>query len=221
MKILIVDDKVLFSESLKISLENKSNNYNITTVNKKEEFRERIKADYYNLIILSMEFYYQSEKNGLYIAKMIKQMISDTKIILLTYKNKYMYLKKSKELNIDGYIDISLGVDEFIRVIDQIVLKNEKVLKNELFINGKSVTVDSSYKHSLLTKKEIQVLYLLYNSEQIDIIASKLYISPRTVNNHINQIYKKLNVSNRQEAMLKAYELGYIEYGYEEGLLQK
>ncbi|WP_244147550.1 LuxR C-terminal-related transcriptional regulator [Streptobacillus ratti] len=46
--------------------------------------------------------------------------------------------------------------------------------------------------------------------KSIDEITKKAYISKRTVFNHLNNIYSKLGVNNKQEAVYKAEQLGYF-----------
>lgn len=59
-----------------------------------------------------------------------------------------------------------------------------------------------------LTNRESQVLDLIaqgFNNKQI---AARLFITPKTVRNHVSNIYKKLQVANRAQAIIKAHEAG-------------
>jgi len=56
-----------------------------------------------------------------------------------------------------------------------------------------------------LTKREHEILALLCAGENYTSIAEKLFISPNTVKGHIKNIYKKLQVTTRAEAVLKAH----------------
>lgn len=59
-----------------------------------------------------------------------------------------------------------------------------------------------------LTKRQKQVLYLMSKSWGNDNIADFLHISPQTVKNHATNIYAKLDVQNRTEAVLKTLAPG-------------
>jgi DNA-binding CsgD family transcriptional regulator len=61
-----------------------------------------------------------------------------------------------------------------------------------------------------LTKREAEVFYLLLQDLSIGAIASKLFISPHTVNSHIKPIYQALNVKSRLALILWAHKNGHL-----------
>jgi LuxR family maltose regulon positive regulatory protein len=61
-----------------------------------------------------------------------------------------------------------------------------------------------------LTNRELDVLELLTQRFQNKEIAEKLFISPETVKKHLNNIYGKLSVSDRRQAISKAMDLGIL-----------
>ena len=63
-----------------------------------------------------------------------------------------------------------------------------------------------------LTGREIEILPLLDEGLSNKEIAARLYIAPVTIKTHLQNIYKKLNVNNRIEALKKVREIGIIDY---------
>ena len=63
----------------------------------------------------------------------------------------------------------------------------------------------------VLTEREIEILRAICKGDIKKKIAKNLFISERTLYNHIQNIYDKLEVSNTVEAYNKAIKLGYIE----------
>lgn len=62
-----------------------------------------------------------------------------------------------------------------------------------------------------LTKRELEVLSLIYFGLKNNEIAVKLGISPRTVENHIEKVFKKLGAKNRTEAVINAIRFSILE----------
>lgn len=67
-----------------------------------------------------------------------------------------------------------------------------------------------------LTDSEKQILQLLANGYKRKQISSIVFTSERTVSNHIQHIFDKLNVSSSLEAVTQGIKLGYIQPNYEE-----
>jgi len=63
-----------------------------------------------------------------------------------------------------------------------------------------------------LTKREIEVLTLVVQGNSSKEVADKLFVSKRTVDFHLANIYDKLHVSNRVQAFRRATRLGLIPY---------
>ena len=65
--------------------------------------------------------------------------------------------------------------------------------------------------HSLLTKREKEIFYLLTLNYSTKDIAKKLFISEKTVRNHISNVIQKLGVESRIQAVLELIKLKEIE----------
>jgi LuxR family maltose regulon positive regulatory protein len=63
---------------------------------------------------------------------------------------------------------------------------------------------------TLLTEREFEVLELLAERLSINEISARLYISPSTVQQHTHHIYRKLNVTNKRQAVARAIEIGVL-----------
>ena len=71
--------------------------------------------------------------------------------------------------------------------------------------------VDKQLVHNIPVFREIEVLRELVKGDDKKKIAQKLFISEKTLYNHLANIYDKLGVSNAIEAYNKAMDLGYID----------
>jgi LuxR family maltose regulon positive regulatory protein len=64
---------------------------------------------------------------------------------------------------------------------------------------------------TLLTRQELEILQLMQEGLSNKDVASTLYISMHTVKRHASNIYEKLKVNGRQEAIFRANEMGILE----------
>ena len=63
----------------------------------------------------------------------------------------------------------------------------------------------------LLTKRECEVLQLLTDGQSNRVIGETLYISEKTVKNHVSSILQKMNVNDRTQAVVMAIKNGWVE----------
>ena len=76
-------------------------------------------------------------------------------------------------------------------------------------LSGATVVINKS-EEQILTDREMEILNELINGLDYKIIAEKLFISPHTVRTHITNIYKKLHVSNKAQAINLASRKGWF-----------
>jgi DNA-binding NarL/FixJ family response regulator len=77
------------------------------------------------------------------------------------------------------------------------------------FVHGQGRTeVSEGMAFAELTQREREVLELIARGLDNAAIASQLSVSPKTVRNHINGIFDKLNIPNRAQAIVRAREAG-------------
>ena len=125
------------------------------------------------------------------------EIYPDINVVILTSYDLKNYKETAYKLGVKDFINKSVEIDD---LIERLVRVNEG--KNKIFnINDKSLLTDS---------EKIVLKELVKGSNKKD-IANKLFISERTLYNHISNIYSKLGVNNAIEAFNKAMELGYIE----------
>ena len=143
-----------------------------------------------------------------------KQISPATKIILVVTDNDISKFINYMLINVDALI----WVDSFFDSIETAI---KQLSKGELFICGRSAyelrvqiqqkNVESKFDLGLLgllTDREIEVLHSLTQGKNYKQIAQALFISESTVKTHINNIFTKLNVNDRTQAVLYALRHG-------------
>ena len=67
------------------------------------------------------------------------------------------------------------------------------------------------YEQRIITKREEEVLQLIADGCSTPEVAERLYISQKTVKNHLASIYQKLDARDRTQAVLQAVRMGIVQ----------
>jgi DNA-binding NarL/FixJ family response regulator len=151
------------------------------------------------------------EGQSLEALRQIKQLNVDTKVLLLATQDREEYLYETLRAGADGYILKDIAPDELVQAIQGVARGNVLIqpqvasrLISRIRTGASPVPADN------LTNREVEVLRLLARGLRNKEIAARLYVSERTINFHLTNIYQKLQVSGRTEALSKALEQGLI-----------
>ncbi len=199
IEIMIADDHSMIREGLKQLLELEGDMKVVAEASNGKECLEIIGEVRPDVLLLDINM---PEKNGLEVLEELNLTKKRPQILILTVHNEVDYLLKAVEIGVDGYVLKDSESAELKKAI-QTVVSGETYIQPDLIpaLNSKRVERDSDKdKIDNLTRRELQVLKLLavgsYNKE----IAEKLGISERTVKNHVSNIFKKLEVTDRTQA---------------------
>lgn len=150
------------------------------------------------------------EMDGITCTEMVSQKYPHIKIIMLTVLDDENHIFKAIQAGANGYIlkdepprKLLEGIEEILKggapMSAGIALKALKLLRNPL--EDASLPLEEKAD---LTSREIDVLEQLCKGFEYKQIAEFLHISPATVRKHIENIYFKLQVHNKVEAIQKA-----------------
>ncbi len=148
--------------------------------------------------------------NGIEATAIIKQKYPQVKIIMLTVFDDDENIFKAIQSGADGYLLKDTTPEELYDAIVQtlqggavmtpsIAMKTLKLLRSPLL--PKSEDVDQKEDTIKLTSRETEVLEHLSKGLAYTAIAENLFISPYTVRKHIENIYQKLQVHSKVEAI--------------------
>ncbi len=195
MKILLIDDHKLFSQSIKLILELSED---IERVDLMDDFSSVLDFPYddYDIILIDINLTSLYQEDGLSLAQTIIKNGCSAKIVILTGYSKKMYEYRAKIMGSWGFLDKSIAPGELLQNLIEIY-QGRKIFSDEVVVD-------------VLTSREIEILELVRNGLSIDDICEKVYVSKRTVSNHLANIFLKLGVSSRQEAIHIAEQLGYF-----------
>jgi DNA-binding NarL/FixJ family response regulator len=141
--------------------------------------------------------------------RQIKQLNLNTRVLLLTTLDREESLYETLRAGADGYIFKESVVEELALAI-RVVARGEVHIQPQIASKLLSRIGKPQPGSETLTARELEVLQLLARGLRNKEIAARLYVSERTVNFHLANIYQKLNVSGRTEALSKAINQGLV-----------
>jgi DNA-binding NarL/FixJ family response regulator len=141
--------------------------------------------------------------------RQIKQLNLNTRVLLLTTQDREETLYETLRAGADGYIFKESTAEELALAI-RIVARGDVHIQPQIAGKLLSRIGRSQAGSEDLTARELEVLQLLARGLRNKEIAARLYVSERTVNFHLANIYQKLNVSGRTEALSKAITQGLV-----------
>lgn len=147
--------------------------------------------------------------NGIEATKIIKSKNPDIKVIALTIHDQEEYLFELIKAGASGYVlkDVSPGL--LIQAIFEVARGESFIhpsMTTKMLNEFSRLSTLSRQKNNPmgLTRREYDVLRLVAHGDSNRSIADKLYISEKTVKNHLTNIFQKLGVEDRTQAAIQA-----------------
>lgn len=201
--IMIADDHSMIREGLKNLLELDGDIEVIAEAVDGDDCLKKLETIKPEVLLLDINM---PKKNGLEVLQALKARRSKLKVLVLTVHNEIEYLMKAVDIGVNGYILKDSESAELKKAILTIT-QGETYIQPSLIpaLNSKMIEKNQDEERiDVLTRRELEVLKLLavgmYNKE----VAEKLNISERTVKNHVSNIFKKLEVTDRTQAAVFA-----------------
>jgi DNA-binding NarL/FixJ family response regulator len=213
--ILIVDDHSLFRDGLKAIIDRESK-YEVVgeAGNGRDAIRlvRRLKPDV-ALVDMSLP-----DQSGIELTRDILRFSPNTRIMIVSMYSKIDYIVGAFRAGATGYVIKESASDKLLQGIDA-VLKgdyfmdtsvSQKVVKKMVGFQEKEVKfTDAAY--DTLTAREQEVLVLIAEGYSNREIGERLFISPKTVDNHRSNIMQKLGLRSTIELVRYAAKLGLID----------
>lgn len=147
--------------------------------------------------------------DGLDAAKRIAASHPNIRVIILTMHADTSLARKAKEVGASGYLVKDCTTEDIVSAIEA-AMNGQRVFPP-------SVDHTPAQPESPITQREAEVLQLIANGRNTNDVATELYVSVKTVKNHLGSIYSKLDAHDRTQAVLKAARLGIITLSSDQG----
>lgn len=209
VRVLLADDHRMLRESLRRSLAD----LGIDVVGEAGDGREAVEqaaALRPDVVLMDVTM---PVLDGIEATREIRDTLPDTAVVILTMHSDDEMVVRAIRAGASGYLVKDCSIDEVATTIRR-VAAGETALSPELaasmLAEVQRLESDAGPAEPLITKREAEVLQLIADGLSTTEVAARLYISVKTVKNHLASIYQKLDSRDRTQAVVRAVRLGII-----------
>lgn len=206
IRIMIADDHSIVREGLKQLLELEEDFDVVGQASNGVETIEKVKELEPDILLLDINM---PVMNGIKALKKLKEDGITTKVIILTIHEDREYLLETMQIGAAGYILKDSDSASFFKAIRDAYNGESYIqpkLAADLIKEFNRPRVPRSKSENELTQREYEVIVLIAEGLNNKDIAERLFISEKTVKNHVSNIFRKINVSDRTQAAIYAFK---------------
>jgi len=210
IRVLIADDHILFREGLRRILELEEDIKIVAEGKDGAETLELVNKLKPDVILMDINL---PGPNGIRITRQIKKRCRKVYVIMLSMYEDTAHIMESFQAGASGYVIKTRPSSELLQTIRSVFREGVSIpplIEHKLLKGIREPDFLSGTQHVNLTKREIKVLKFVASGSTNKEIAKKLFLSEKTVKNHLNHIYRKLGVKNRAQAVMEALRRDYI-----------
>lgn len=210
VRVLIADDQTLFREGIKDLLENEKIVEVVGEAADGNEVVRQAKKLKPDVILMDIKLPYL---DGVAATRLIRKECPNTNVLILSSFEDEAHVMESIQAGANGYLSKMLPAVELVNALkafanDGVMIPQQ--VMGKLIAGLRQMGNGGSSSPVALTKTEIRALVFLGSGLSNKEIAAKMDCSVKTIKNHLNAIFQKLEVSNRTEAVVKGIEMGLI-----------
>ena len=208
IRIMIADDHPMIRQGIKQILELENDFDVVALACNGDEAVKLVKQHKPDVILMDINM---PDTNGIEALQRLKEEEIPAKVLMLTIHDDREYLFKALQMGAEGYVlkdaEPTVLVDA-IRNIHKGQSFIQPTMTRELVKEFNRVTLHEKNirDENALTERESEVLGLIAEGMLNKEIAQKLFISEKTVKNHVSNIFRKLQVSDRTQAAIYAFK---------------
>ena len=213
--VIIIDDHPLFREGLKTIISRDDRFKVVGEAGSGHEglgMAKRLKPD---LVVVDISL---PDQSGIQLTRDLRELLSGTKILIVSMHSKIDYIAEAFQAGATGYVVKESASERLLQALKSVAKGDyyldssvshavvENLMKSPL--KAEKIT-DADY--ATLTPREQEVMRLLAEGLSSKAVAEKLFISPKTVENHRANIMSKLGLHSTIELVRYAAKLGLID----------
>lgn len=151
--------------------------------------------------------------DGVEATRRIRASLPDVRVVMLTMHADRDVLQRALEAGASGYLVKDCSLDEIAEAVTMAAGDADLSPSLASSMLAEVRRLDEPDAERVVTKREEEVLQLIADGCSTGEVAERLYISQKTVKNHLASIYQKLDARDRTQAVLQAVRMGIIHLG--------
>jgi two-component system, NarL family, response regulator DegU len=203
---MLVEDHIVLREGLRRSLE--ANGVSVVAeVSDGNEVVAAARQSQPEVVLMDLSL---PGQDGIAATRQLKRYFPDIPVIILTMFADEDTIRAAFAAGAVGYLVKDCSTAEMVATVTTAALGSGELRGGlaSVFLGGRR-----DGPNTVLTRREVEVLQMLANGASSGDVATKLFISGKTVKNHLAHIYSKLGATSRTQAVAKAVRLGIVRIG--------
>lgn len=207
VRLLLADDHRMLRETLKRSMIDEGFEV-VAEASDGQEAVELASEHRPDVVLLDVTM---PEMDGVEAARRICETHDDIRVIMLTMHADQDVIAAAIRAGAVGYLVKDCSFEEVADTVRQAMSADTDVsplLAESMLSEAQNLLASDG--DTVVSKREIEVLQLIADGCSTPEVAEKLYISQKTVKNHLASIYAKLDARDRTQAVLQAVRMGIV-----------
>lgn len=197
VRALIADDHPVVADSLKLILGQTEDLEVVATVTSGEEVVQHVEDHSVDLVLLDLDF--GEDPTGLEVLRRVKRASPATKVLVITMHTDAGTIGEAVRAGADGYMSKEASVEAVVGAVREVAGGNNVLDPN---ITDRIFGQIGRDPHRL-TDDELRILQHIADGLSNRDIAQVMYVSEETIKSHLRQVFKKLGVSGRTDAVME------------------
>ena len=205
VRVVVVEDHTLLRQSIVATVETMGSYHVVGEAGRGDEAVTAIMRTKPHVVLLDITI---PGGSGLDVAERVRALDPAIRIMFITMHEDDASIARAIGIGADGYIVKTASTDEFMKAL-RTVVGGESYLSPAI---AKQVMHLARPKTgtTMLTDRELEILRLLASGSRPAEVGQRLFVSLKTVKNHLTSIYAKLGVQTGTQAVAEAYRRGLV-----------
>lgn len=222
-RVVLADDHQLFREGVKRILDLEEDMEVVAECSDGEEVTAVCRELQPDVVLMDINM---PNVNGVEATQCLRDSCPNTRVIVLSIHDDEAYVFETLRLGASGYLLKDMEAEDLIEAVRMVASGNAyihpkvtgKLIEEFRLLSEQEGVLDDLHSanmnegwRGLLTRREMEVLKLMAEGRSNRAIGEYLFISEKTVKNHVSSVLQKMNVQDRTQAVITAIKSGWVK----------